>query len=330
MRSRIPRLALCLALCLATFVGWSFFVAAAIVRAQPFVIVSSDFSDSVPMYDTGGNFVRNFVESGGGGLDSPQGITVGPDGNVYVSSAVNDKVLKYNGQTGAFMGAFVDGGQLDRPWYLTFGPDGNLYVSSSATNRVLCYDGSTGAFLRVAAQDFFLGAPDGISFAADGTMLVSKFPAADSRVMRFNPQTGAFIENVVDEPGLVGALEHRLSDDGTRIFVSSFGSNQVREYDVASGAFIRNFISGAPMNGPVGQLEMPDGTLLVSSWNNSLIFRYDAATGALLGTFNQGGPLNHPNNMALLNIPEPGGLVGLASLLLVAVRGRRVGFGNRV
>ena len=47
--------------------------------------------------------------------------------------------------------------------------------------------------------------PDGISFAADGTMLVSKFPAGDSRVMRFNPQTGAFIENVVDEPGLVGA-----------------------------------------------------------------------------------------------------------------------------
>ena len=83
------------------------------------------------------------------------------------------------------------------------------------------------------------------------------------------------------------------------------------------------------MNGPVGQLEMPDGTLLVSSWNNSLIFRYDAATGALLGTFNQGGPLNHPNNMALLNIPEPTGLVALASLLLVAVR-RRARFGNRV
>ena len=293
--------------CLATFVGWSFFVAATLAGAQPFVIVSSDFSDSVPMYDLSGNFIRNFVGPGGGGLDSPQGITVGPDGNVYVSSAVNDKVLKYDGLTGAFMGAFVDGGLLDRPWYLTFGPDGNLYVSSSANNRVLCYDGTTGAFLRVAAQDFFLGAPDGISFAADGTMLVSKFPAGDSRVMRFNPQTGAFIANVVDEPGLVGALEHRLSPDGTRLFVSSFGTNQVREYDVATGAFIRNFIGGPPLAGPVGQLVLPDGTLLVSSWNNDSIFRYDADTGALLGTFAQGGPLDNPNNMAILNVPEPAG-----------------------
>jgi outer membrane protein assembly factor BamB len=207
------------------------------------------------------------------------------------------------------MGAFVDGGQLDRPWYLTFGPDGNLYVSSSATNQVLCYDGTSGAFIRVAAQDFFLGAPDGISFAADGTMLVSKFPALDSRVMRFNPQTGAFIENVVDEPGLSGALEHRLSADGSRIFVSSFNSNQVREYDVATGAFIRNFIAGAPLAGPVGQLVMPDGSLLVSSWNNDSIFRYDAVTGALLGTFAQGGALNNPNNMAILNIPEPAGMI---------------------
>jgi len=310
------------AICLATFVGWNFVVAAALVRAQPYVVVSSDFSDSVPMYDTSGNFVRNFVESGGGGLDSPQGITVGPDGNVYVSSAVNDKVLKYDGRTGAFLGAFVDGGRLDRPWYLTFGPDGNLYVSSSATNQVLCYDGTSGAFVRVAAQDFFLGAPDGISFAADGTMLVSKFPALDSRVMRFNPQTGAFIENVVDEPGLSGALEHRLSPDGTRIFVSSFGSNQVREYDVATGAFVRNFINGAPMNGPVGQLVAPDGTLLVSSWNNSSIFRYDAQTGALLGTFTQGGPLNHPNNMAILNVPEPAGLAVVLSLSFACASAR--------
>ena len=137
-------------------------------------------------------------------------------------------------------------------------------------------------------------------------MLVSRFPGADSRVMRFNPQTGAFLGNVVDEPGLVGALEHRLSEDGTRIFVSSFGTNQVREYDVASGAFIRNLLGGAPLNGPVGQLVLPDGSLLVSSWNNNSIFRYDRETGALIGPFTQGGGgLNHPNNMALL-IPEPG------------------------
>ncbi len=316
MRNRYPTVALCLA----TFVGWSFVAAVAIVRAQPFVIVSSDFSDSVPMYDTSGTFIRNLVEPGGGGLDSPQGIAVGPDGNVYVSSALNDKVLRYDGRTGAFLGAFVDGGALDRPWYLTFGPDQNLYVSSSATNQVLCYDGQAGALVRVAAQGGGLAAPDGISFEANGNMLVSRFPGIDSRVMRFNPQTGAFLGNVVNEPGLMGALEHRLSADGSRIFVSSFGTHEIREYDVATGAFLRNFISGAPLNGPVGQLEMPDGSLLVSSWNNSAILRYDADTGAPLGTFTQGGPVNHPNNMAILNIPEPASALGLLGALAALLR----------
>src|SRR5690349_15208699 len=68
-----------------------------------YVIVSSDFNDSVQKYDLAGNHLGALVPSGGGGLDSPQGITVGPDNNVYVSSANTDQVLKYNGVTGAFL-----------------------------------------------------------------------------------------------------------------------------------------------------------------------------------------------------------------------------------
>jgi sugar lactone lactonase YvrE len=305
--------------CLATFVGWSVDVA----RAQPYVIVSSDVTDSVPMYDLSGNFVRNLVEPGGGGLDSPQGIAVGPDGNVYVSSAVNDRVLRY-APDGTPLGAIIDPGRLDRPWYLTFGPDGNLYVSSSATNRVLCYHGTTGAFLRMAAFGGGLAAPDGLSFDADGNMLVSQFVNTDSRVKKYNPQTGAFIEDVVDDSGLVGALEHRLSPDGTELFVSSFGTNSIRKYSVETGAFLGDFATG-PLRGPVGQLVMPDGTLLVSSWNNSQIYRLDLQSGALIGTFASGGAgtvLDHPNNMAIL-VPEPGTVAIVACAAMALVRNRR-------
>src|SRR5690348_12199810 len=99
--------ALVLLACSAAFVpsGWA-----------QYVIVSSDFNDSVQKYDLAGHHLGAFVPSGGGGLDSPQGITVGPDDNVYVSSANTDQVLKYNGATGAFLGAIAGGG-LDQPWY---------------------------------------------------------------------------------------------------------------------------------------------------------------------------------------------------------------------
>src|SRR4051812_22066359 len=102
----------------------------------PFVIVSSDFNNSVIEYTTTGTFVKTLVPAGGGGLGSPQGITVGPDGNIYVSSATSDQVLRY-APDGTPMGQFQTGGGLDQPWYLTFGPDKNLYVSSSLTSQVL-------------------------------------------------------------------------------------------------------------------------------------------------------------------------------------------------
>jgi outer membrane protein assembly factor BamB len=291
-------------------------------RAQ-FVLVSSDFNDSVQKYDLNGTHLGAFVASGGGGLDSPQGICVGHDGNVYVSSANTDQVLRYNGQTGASMGAFVSagGGGLDRPWFLRFGPDNNLYVSSSLTNQVLCYNGTTGALDHVAAEGDGLTFPDCMTFQADGTMLVSQFFQQDSRIKRYNPGNGQFIEDVVVDPNLHGPLEHWVSADGATLFVNAYGNSAVREYSVATGAYLGNFAS-APLAGPVGRLALPDGTLLITSWNNSSIYRFDA-NGNFLNIFTTGDGLNHPNNLTLRYVPEPTA-TSVMPVLLVALsrRGR--------
>jgi hypothetical protein len=45
-------------------------------------------------------------------------------------------VLKYDGTTGAFLGAFVGpGSDLSLPRGLTFGPDGNLYVANRVASE---------------------------------------------------------------------------------------------------------------------------------------------------------------------------------------------------
>jgi len=46
----------------------------------------------------------------------------GPDGNLYVSSEVTDEVLRYNGETGNFIDAFVTAGSggLAGPFFLIF------------------------------------------------------------------------------------------------------------------------------------------------------------------------------------------------------------------
>jgi len=105
-----------------------------------------------------------FVPTGSGGLDTPRQLIFGPDGNadgtedLYVVSAKTDSILRYDGMTGTFLGAFVTAGSggLNEPTAITFGPDGSFYVASGAHedffNSILRYDAS-GNF-RVQALTF--------------------------------------------------------------------------------------------------------------------------------------------------------------------------------
>src|SRR5437762_691093 len=111
------------------------------------LFVSSGNTNSILRYDgTSGAPLGAFVSAGSGGLDSPQGLTFGPDGNLYVSSRDSSGVLRYDGRTGGFKGAFVPSGSggLNLPHGLTFGADGNLYVSSLNSNQILRYSGIWG------------------------------------------------------------------------------------------------------------------------------------------------------------------------------------------
>jgi outer membrane protein assembly factor BamB len=78
-------------------------------------------------------------------------IAIGPDQNLYLTDFNAGTVLRFNGSTGASMGAFVPSGSggLGDPNGLVFGPDGNLYVASLNGSQVLRYSGTTGAFIDV-------------------------------------------------------------------------------------------------------------------------------------------------------------------------------------
>ncbi len=85
--------------------------------------------------------------------------------DLYVSSFANNKVVRYNGTTGALIGDFTSGGGLDQATGLVFGPDGNLYVSNGGGNQVIRYNGTTGALIGVFASGGGLGIPAYLVFA---------------------------------------------------------------------------------------------------------------------------------------------------------------------
>ncbi|HEY3246481.1 MAG TPA: hypothetical protein VGM03_24305, partial [Phycisphaerae bacterium] len=130
------------------------------------VLVSHLLQNEVREYTyPGGALVRIYS---GGGLSGPEGVTIGPNGNLFVCSASNDRVIQFNTTTGAVIGDFVSAGSggLDVPIDLAFGSNGNLFVSSALTNSVLQYNGTTGAFVGafVTPGSGGLNGPSGIVF----------------------------------------------------------------------------------------------------------------------------------------------------------------------
>jgi hypothetical protein len=82
-------------------------------------------------------------------------LAFGTGGDLFVTSAnstLPDVVRRYNGTTGAPLGAFTQGGPLDTPMGLGFGPDGYLYVGSDYGGEILKYNGQTGAYIGAIAH----------------------------------------------------------------------------------------------------------------------------------------------------------------------------------
>ncbi len=112
------------------------------------ILVSSRDTNNVVRYNgTTGALLGVFVAVGSGGLSAPFGLTFGPNGNLFVTSATNE-VMEYNGGTGAFVRNFVtsaSNGGLSQPRGLTFKADGNLLVASYGTDEILEFRGLDGA-----------------------------------------------------------------------------------------------------------------------------------------------------------------------------------------
>ena len=91
-------------------------------------------------------------------ITSPTGMTLGPDGNLYVSSLGGNLVEKFNPTTGADLGAFIPAGRggLSGTNDILFLSDGSVLVSSSggagSTDSVLHFD-SAGNFLNIFASN---------------------------------------------------------------------------------------------------------------------------------------------------------------------------------
>jgi WD40 repeat protein/serine/threonine protein kinase len=215
----------------------------------------------------------------------------------FVSDQDRNSVLRYDGQTGAFIDVFVapGAGNLNGPMGTVMGPDGNLYVTSRQNNKIARYHGHTGVYLGdfVPPGSGGLNKPHGLVFQG-GSLYVAS--AETRNVLRYDGATGGFLGAFV--PAGSGGLNrpHGLifGPDG-HLYVNSANDDSVRRYDGTTGAPLptpgqTGAVFVAPGNGGlrrnIGQLVFgPDGRLYIASFSTHAVLRYDSTTGAFLDAF---------------------------------------------
>jgi hypothetical protein len=232
-------------------------------------------------------------------LSSPAAITVGPDGNLYITGeSGEDNITEYNFSTKT-LSVFISGAQLEAanggvpfaPGGIAFGPDGNLYTDNTIHPGVdqvlrlgittndgqLSYNGinSTIAILPLTlACDIMFGANPG----DQGNLYVSD----DNSVVKITgattaaPTSSYFVSP--GEGGLgdsCGVIWHNGD-----LYVTDPVGNQVLEYD-ASGNFLGVFAS-LPGQVPINTLFLPDDGAVTSTYGADSLMEFNAS-----GTFVQ-------------------------------------------
>lgn len=261
------------------------------------------------------------VAAAGNGLTRPYGNAFGPDGNLYVSSFRTNEILKFDGQTGGFLGIFAsDNNQglgslngLNGPNALLFGPDGSLYVTTEGTANT-----TTGDLAFLYSSQVLRYTPEQVAGLAPTTIpeLFIDQPAL-----------------LPESPGFISLLGLVLAPDAHSLYVSDFAGS-IREYDLAGNllnVLSTNYTGTIPSSNFIGSLTFGTG----STRNNLYVTGFDTTQnnlGSLL-TFKDGqgsatsfsgslftnGALQRPIGIVATDaiaVPEPSVIAG--SLMALA------------
>ena len=190
---------------------------------KDYLYIGDDLDNSVKTFDAKtGRFLGSFVAPGANDIHGPRGLIFDHAGNLLVTNQnvdqpFNGAILKYKGQTGAFLGEVVKHTSTDAPLAprgILLSKNNVLYVADmgdfdsihneDVPGEVQVYKyGATVTPIGVLDHSGFTGQfhPRGMVFGPDGMLYVSvrDLPEGEAgSVLRFNPKTGKFLNVFID------------------------------------------------------------------------------------------------------------------------------------
>ncbi len=294
------------------------------------IYVLSNNDGRIIRYDSSNPAGTAVTLSGSGALVNAAGLTLGPDGNLYVGQSgdfqtIAPDIKRFDLATNTLSTVYTFSAFDVFPGALAF-KGNDLFVGRSP------FYGNTGPIVRLvnatggssSASDytagFSLASSPGLAFGPDGSLYVSSMTYnfgsqnASGPVVKFDA-SGAYANEVVasgSTTGLYGPTGLGLA--GTTLYTASIMNGTVLKTDLAGPSTFAFGSTGQPFGAsPLAVLS--DGGLIVGSAGEAgAIYQFDS-TGNLVGTFNSGlGTIG-----GIVAVPEPSaivlGAVGVVCLL---------------
>jgi hypothetical protein len=316
------------------------FLSAAVSRADLFVVDNG----GVDRFDsTTGAVVQTNGQNTFATLSGATGITVGPDGLVYVGTSDfgSDPNLavanRYNATTGAQVGGafipFANGpSQLSNIQGIAFGPDGNFYAADEGDNGPVKVFTSTGTYLTTYATQG--GNAEAIAFSSAAPNDV--YVATGSTIEQINLTTHS--DNIIiqgDSDTFSNAGDLAFGPDG-KLYVLDVNSGDPRilqfNADGTGQSVFADFNSSefaSEVFQPADMAFGPDGDLFVSGLNLDSL---SSQQGEILQISPDGNSfadfvtnLNAPGFLTFTSVPEPASISVLTIGPLFVLRRRTKG-----
>lgn len=319
-----------IALTVSTLVGFT------ALPAQSALLVSSSGDNSIKQYDEGtGAYIRDFVNSGSGGLLNPQGLTLGANGNLFVASFGDNSIKEYSGISGEYIRDFASSSSgLLAPQGLASANDGSLFAVSNRIpgteidrgsgvverkSGVLQYNGTTGQLLNTFSTgsvglpsgpqpfDVAVNEPNNSIFISQGQARfnpggIREYDITTTASLGGFNTSGSFFS----PRGLALGNDYLFYTDGTSVGRLNL---ETRNNDTAF------FDSNGGLSNAVDVALGNNGNLLVSSSGTNSIKQYDGQTGNFLGDLvaSGSGGLSNPTFVTTANVPvpEPSSVLGV-------------------
>jgi hypothetical protein len=289
------------------------------------LFVTFNGADTVRLYDAQSGQVLNSTFAS---VQSPLGLTIGPDHNLYVGSdnlpVGGAGIVRFgiSGTTGAPLGTFVDhvsDNELNNPQGLGF-QGGNLFTADATAGSIFVYNNSGTHLNTLSAPGLFLSAPIGLTFDSGGTLYVADenqgnvLSYSGGSFAQVNSQSGVFIAardvavggdgnlyvlNVASDGGI-----YKLSlSNGSAQKIVDYSTSFFQASDMVIGPDLQLYVSGQDFNSGDGQI---------------LKYGLDGSGGTVFADTGFG---TSPSFMAF-DVPEPSlmSLCGLAAVLSVIRR----------